>query len=314
MTGTDLGRADLNSIDRGSVGIGNASNGNASNGNAGNGSVGGTGVGGAVASSHRRTTPRLGRRLSRLSPVGLPLLSLLIIIAVWWLATIVFQIRPFFLPAPPDIVKSLFGMPDYLMQQTWVTLTETLMGFGLAILIGLLIAVALSASSLVQRATLPLLVAVNSIPKLALAPLLLLWMGFGQLPRVVMVVLISFFPIVVAAMAGLTSTPSDLNELARSLSASPWQLFVRFRFPWALPQVFIGLKVAVSLALVGAVVAEFQGNGQGLGYVIIASGSSADTPLAFAAIALLAAVSIGLFYLVVALERLLLPWAKEITA
>ena len=263
---------------------------------------------------HRAVGRRLGRNWSRVSPVGLPALSAAIVIAVWWLATIVFAIRPFFLPAPPDIIASFLTLPDYLLKETWVTLTDTLIGFSLAIVAGLLISVAISASSVVYRATMPLLVALNSVPKVALAPLLLLWMGFGQLPRVVMVLLISFFPIVVASTAGLTATPADLNELVRSLSASRWQQFIKVRFPWALPQIFIGLKVGISLALVGAVVAELSGSGKGLGFVILQSGTSADTPLAFAAIGLLAVVSISLFYLVVALERLLLPWAKEITA
>jgi NitT/TauT family transport system permease protein len=265
------------------------------------------------AAGRHKSAPRVRSSRSRVAGVVLPAASLLIVIAVWWLATIVFDIRTFFLPAPPDIVKSFLTLPDYLLEQAWVTLAETLMGFAIAAVGGMAIAVALSASSLVQRATLPLLVAVNSIPKLALAPLLLLWLGFGQFPRVVMVVLISFFPIVVAGMAGLATTPADLNELARSLSANKWQHFIKFRFPWAIPQIFVGLKVAVSLAVVGAVVAEFQGAGQGLGFVIVMSGTSADTPLAFAAIALLAAMSISLFYLVVAVERRLLPWATETT-
>jgi NitT/TauT family transport system permease protein len=253
------------------------------------------------------------RTRSRLASVGPPLLSLVIVIAVWWASTIVFHIRTFFLPAPPDIVESFLKLPDYLLKEAWVTLSETLMGFSIAAVGGMAIAVLFSASELVQRATLPLLVAVNSIPKLALAPLLLLWLGFGQFPRVVMVVLICFFPIVVAGMAGLTSTPADVNELAKSLSANRWQHFVKFRFPWALPQIFVGLKVAISLAIVGAVVAEFTGAGHGLGFVIVMSGTSADTPLAFAAISLLAVMSIGLFYLLVAVERRLLPWAKETT-
>jgi NitT/TauT family transport system permease protein len=266
-----------------------------------------------VADGETPTVVRAGRGRSRLSSVGLPLLSTAIVIAVWWSATIVFGIRTFFLPAPPDIVQSFLRLPDYLMEQAWITLQETLMGFAIAAAGGMVIAVMLSASIVVQRATLPLLVAVNSIPKLALAPLLLLWLGIGQVPRVVMVVLICFFPIVVSSVAGLTATPTDLNELARSLSASRWQHFIKFRFPWAMPQIFVGLKVGISLAVVGAVVAEFQGGGKGLGYVIVASGTSADTPLAFAAIALLAIMSIGLFYLVVAAERRLLPWATETT-
>jgi len=250
---------------------------------------------------------------SRLSTLGLPALGAGVVVALWWLATIVFQIQPFFLPAPPDIVRSFLAEPRFLLDQAGATLTETLIGFGIAIVTGLFIAVALTSSRILQRMTLPLLIGVNSIPKLALAPLLLLWMGYGQAPRVVMVVLISFFPIVVAAMTGLMSTPGELGELASSLSANRWQMLVKVRFPWALPQMFIGLKVGVSLAVIGAVVSEFSASNEGLGFVIIQSGLSANTAMAFAAITLLSLMSISLFYIVVAVERLLLPWSRETT-
>lgn len=250
---------------------------------------------------------------ARLPGLGLPLLGALTTLAVWWAATEVFDIRPFLLPAPPDIVTSFLGMPDYLLHQAWVTLRETLIGFGLAVVFGMLLASLLCTSRIIERATLPLLVSANAVPKLAIAPLLMVWLGFGTFPKVVMVVLVSFFPIVVATMSGLTATPVELGELAASLTASRWRTFVKIRVPWALPQIFIGLKVAVSLAMIGAVVAEFTGSDQGLGYVIVASGASADTPLAFAAIVLLAVMSVSLFYLVAAAQRLLLPWAREIT-
>jgi len=266
--------------------------------------------GGAVA-KHRGTRPAGPR--PRVSNVVLPIIGIVVVIALWWSATIVFNIRSFFLPKPPEVIDAFTKLPDYLLEQTWVTVVDAMLGFLLAIALGLLISVAISTSNTLYRAVMPLLVGLNSVPKVALAPLLLLWMGFGQAPRVVMTLMISFFPIVVAATAGLTNTPADLNELGRSLSASRWQQFIKVRLPWALPQIFIGLKVGITLAFVGAVVAELSGTGKGLGYVILASGQSADTALAFAAIALLAIVSIGLFYLLVALERLLLPWAKEIT-
>jgi NitT/TauT family transport system permease protein len=128
----------------------------------------------------------------------------------------------------------------------------------------------------------------------------------------VLVVLICVFPIVVATMAGLTSTPAELAELSRSLSASAWQTYLKIRLPWALPQVFTGLKVAVSLAVIGAVVAEISHPDGGLGAVIVLSGMSLDTPLAFAAIVLLALLSTALFYLVVGLERWLVPWSRAI--
>jgi NitT/TauT family transport system permease protein len=187
-------------------------------------------------------------------------------------------------------------------------------GFLIATVIGLPLAALLTSSRLVQRAFMPLMVAANAIPKVAVAPLLIVWLGFDQLPKVVMVIVICFFPILVSAMSGLSTTPADLAELARSMSASRWRTYVKIRVPWALPQIFTGLKVAITLSVIGAVVGELSGGDQGLGSVIAQSGASADTPTAFAAIALLAVLGIGLFYLVVLAEYLLLPWVRETSA
>ncbi|WP_221326899.1 ABC transporter permease [Actinoplanes sp. L3-i22] len=242
-----------------------------------------------------------------------PVLGTFGAVALWWGATAVFGIRPLFLPAPPDIVAAFRAQPAYLLREAGATLAVTVAGFALAVLAGLLVAVTLTASRTLERATLPVLVALNSVPKVAVAPLLVVWLGFGNQPKIVLVLLICVFPIVVATMAGLTSTPAELAELGRSLSAPGWQTYVKIRLPWALPQMFTGLKVAVSLAVIGAVVAEISQPGGGLGAVIVLSGMSFDTPLAFAAIVLLALLSTVLFYLVVALERLLVPWARAIS-
>ena len=126
-----------------------------------------------------------------------------------------------------------------------------------------------------------------------------------------MVVLICFFPIVISATTGLKSTPAEIVELSRSLSSSTMQEFVRFRFPWSLPYLFVGLKVAIMLAVIGAVVGEFVGATKGLGYVIVASGQTADTTLAFAAIVLLSVMSILLFYALVLIQRFVVPWSEE---
>jgi NitT/TauT family transport system permease protein len=136
-------------------------------------------------------------------------------------------------------------------------------------------------------------------------------MGFGAGPKIVMVFLICFFPIVISAAAGLASTPPELRELIRSLSASPLQTFVKVRFPASLPQVFVGLKVAISLAVIGAVIGEFVGASSGLGFVIQNAQGNANTSIAFASMVLLAAMSIVLFSALVALERLLVPWARH---
>ncbi|GAA3770376.1 hypothetical protein GCM10022403_002160 [Streptomyces coacervatus] len=195
-----------------------------------------------------------------------------------------------------------------MLRQTWQTFAETAVGFALAVAAGLATAVLLTASRTVERAVMPLLVAVNAVPKIAVAPLLVVWLGFGTAPKVFMVALLAWFPVVVATMAGPTPVPLELTELARSLTASRWQTYRKLRIPRALPQVFTGLRLGVTLAVVG----EFAGGDQGLGYVIVASGGNADTPRAFAAMALLSVMSVLLFYLVVLLERLL-PWAREVS-
>ena len=242
-----------------------------------------------------------------------PLVAAVAVLGLWWWAVDAFRVRPFFLPSPPDILAAYRREPEYLLDELGSTLTVTTAGFVIAAVAGIVIAIALTTWRAVEHALLPLLVALNAVPKVAVAPLLVVWLGFGAPPKIVLVVLISFFPIVLASAAGLTATPSELTELSRSLAASRWQTYAKVRLPWALPQIFVGLKVAVSLAVIGAVVAEIGNPDRGLGAVIVLSSASADTPLAFAAIALLALTSVTLFYTIALLERLLLPWARDIT-
>jgi NitT/TauT family transport system permease protein len=256
-----------------------------------------------------------GSRASRVwVNAALPILGAVITIAAWWSATAAFDIDPFYLPSPVDVIDSFMRTPQYLLQESWTTLQRVLIGFVIAVAAGLAIAVVLAASRTVERMAMPVLAAVNAIPKVALAPLLLVWMGFGDSPKIVMVVLLSFFPVIVSTMAGLTSTPADLRELARSLKASWWQTFVKVRLTWALPQVFVGLKVATPLAIIGAVIGEVVNPDHGLGSVIAGSGASNDTPLAFAALVLLAIMGVVLFYVVAGIERVLVPWARAIAA
>jgi NitT/TauT family transport system permease protein len=232
-------------------------------------------------------------------------------IALWWLAIVAFSIESFLLPTPGEVAAKFLEQPGYLLQQTWVSFLETILGFGLAIVAGVPIALLIVRSVILERLVYPLLLAVNAIPKIAIAPLLVVWWGFGQLPKVLMVLLVCFFPIVISTAQGMKSTPAELVELLRSLKASKAQEFFKLRLTYALPQVFTGLKVAISLAVIGSVIGEFAGATEGLGYVITSSGATADVALAFAAIALLSVMSIILFYGLVLLEHLLLPWAQE---
>ncbi|MEQ4299956.1 ABC transporter permease [Plantactinospora sp. B6F1] len=259
-------------------------------------------VRGPVAGRGRRV---LGRILPGLAAAGL--------VGCWWLASVLFSIDPFFLPSPPDIVRAFVAAPGYLLQETAATAAVTLAGFGLATAVGLVVAAVIATSRLVERAVLPILVALHSVPKIAIAPLLVVWLGFGPRPKIALVLAVAFFPIMLAAVAGLTSTPRELADLARSLSASRWQTFVKIRLPWALPQVLVGLKTGGTLAVIGAVVAELSSSSSGLGAVILTAGTTADTPRAFAAVTLLALLSSALFGGLVAVERLALRWAAETT-
>lgn len=243
--------------------------------------------------------------------IVLPALGLLAIIGIWWLATIVFGIEKFLVPSPADVVSSFRELPGYLLEQSLVTLGETVQGFLLAIVIGVPLALMIVRSKILERMFYPLLVAMNAVPKIAIAPILVVWFGFGPASKVLLVVLVCVFPIVISTASGMKSTPHELVELFRSLDSSRRQEYFKLRLLHALPQIFVGLKTAISLAVIGAVIAEFVGADAGLGFVIVQSGASADTSLAFAAMSLLAVMSIALFYGLAYLERKVLPWAEE---
>lgn len=250
-------------------------------------------------------------RRSRAWVVVLPLIGIVLLLGVWWLIKVLTGWNEFILPSPADVVVTVIEEWDILISNTWTTLWETIAGFLLAVVIGVPIGVALAYSWVVDRMFSPILFGVNAVPKIAVAPILVIWMGFGVLPKVVMVVLLCFFPIVLSMMAGLKSTPTELRELIRSLEATHVQAFLKVRLPSALPHLFVGLKLAISLAVIGAVIGEFVGATKGLGYLIVISGGTADTALAFSSLVLLAVISIVLFYGLSAIERWLIPWAEE---
>jgi NitT/TauT family transport system permease protein len=258
-----------------------------------------------------------GRPRDRRTPVRaalgwlLPAATLALLVVAWDVATRVFGWPIWLVPAPGDVWGALVDNRSLLPRHFRVTLVETLGGFALAIAVGVPLAVAIAYSRLLERTIYPVLLGLNAVPKIAIAPILVLWMGFGYGPKVVVTFLLCVFPIVISTATGLRSTPPELVELVRSLEASERQVFRRVRFPAALPHVFVGLKVAISLAVIGAVIGEFVGADAGLGHVIIASGSNVDTSLAFAAMVLLGVMSVALFYALVALERLLVPWARH---
>nr|WP_231127162.1 ABC transporter permease [Motilibacter aurantiacus] len=195
-----------------------------------------------------------------------------------------------------------------LLEHTWVTTQETIIGFVLATVIGVATAVLLVYSKTAEKALYPLILFAQVIPKIAIAPILVVWFGFGLTPKIVLAVLIAFFPVVVSGVAGLRSVDPELLELSATMGASRWKTFTKIRFPTSLPQLMSGLKVAVTLAVVGAVVGEFVGADRGLGYVLLLASGNLDAPLLFADLILMSAIGILLFVAIEALEGLLIPW------
>ena len=249
-----------------------------------------------------------------LTGMVLPLLGLLVAVGAWWLVTYLELINPVALPAPQDVWGAFADTTDLLLKHSLTTGRETVVGFLLSTVVGVAIGLSLAASRVVERMFSPLLVAINAVPKIVMAPLLVVTLGWGQKPILTMVFLLCFFPIVLSTATGLTTTPADLAELARSLDASRWQAFRKVRLPAALPQIFVGLKVAMPLAAIGAIIGEFQAGEGGLGYAILAYSGLGDTATAWAAIILVALISVVLYYALLLVERLLLPWVRETTS
>ncbi|MBI4637997.1 MAG: ABC transporter permease [Candidatus Rokubacteria bacterium] len=240
---------------------------------------------------------------------GPPVLTLVGVIVAWQLVVVGFKVPEYLLPTPSGIVAAMAAEWRYLAFHTWVTLYEILWGFALAAVIGIPLAMLIVYSPAFERSVYPLLVASQSIPKIAIAPLLIFWAGIGIFPKVLVAFAISFFPIVIDAVVGLRAVEPEMLHLARSMGAPERKVFLKIRFPNALPNIFAGLKVAVTLAVVGAIVGEFIQADQGLGYALQQATAVLNTKLGFAAIFILAGVGIALFVAVEAVERWLTPWS-----
>ena len=194
-------------------------------------------------------------------------------------------------------------------KHTLATLNTVVLGFFISIIISLPLAVFMTSSPVISSAIYPLLVLTQSIPKVALAPILVVMLGANELPRLVITFLVTFFPLVIAIAIGLMSVPDELTELGRSFKSSKLQQLYRIRLPYAVPFIFSGLKVAIALAVVGAVVGEFVNADKGLGYLIITATAFFKTPVAFGALILLSIMGIVLFQVVVIIERIFFPWS-----
>jgi NitT/TauT family transport system permease protein len=248
------------------------------------------------------------RWLERALPVGF----LLVVLVVWELVTQLTDAVPdYVLPPPSEIFDRIVTNFSLLADAAWVTLVEVVLGFVIGALIGVALALPIAYSRPVRNTLYPLIVASQAVPKVAIAPVLVVWLGLGMAPKLAVVALMVFFPVVVTAAQGFSSVDRNLLDLLRSVDASAWQVFRRVRFPHALPQIFSGLKIGITLAVVGAVVGEWVGASEGLGYLLLHANSQLDSTLLFAALFVLVAMGIVLFALVELAERVLAPWSDE---
>jgi NitT/TauT family transport system permease protein len=250
--------------------------------------------------------PSRSRRLARNSV--LPIVTTLAFLGLWEAGVRVLEVQAFVLPPPSAILEEFWTARDQILVHSIATLVAVVIGFGLAALLAVPLAFAIVLWRPFERAVYPILVASQTVPKIAIIPLLVVWFGFGQLPKLILALLISFFPIVIDTTVGLRSVPTASIDLIRSMSGSRWDVFRYVRIPASLPYMFSGLKIGVTLAVVGAVVGEFVGSTEGLGVMIVRASGVLNTRLVFAGIIALSVLGVVLFYAVVALERMFVSW------
>ncbi len=232
------------------------------------------------------------------------------LLVAWQLAVSLFNLREYILPSPLAVVHALGGTEIPWVRHLWITTIEIIGAFLLAAVVGVLLGVAIAWSSVLANALVPFLVFVNTLPKVAVAPLFLLWLGYGVIPNMLIGALIGFFPVVINTAVGLTQVDEELLDLGRVFSAPKWKVFVKIRIPNAYPYILSALKVTATAAVVGAIVGEFVASQQGLGYVIITTQSSMNTPVAFAALVWISLVGLAVYGLVVLAARWIAPWAE----
>lgn len=248
------------------------------------------------------------RFYDRLDRYGYPLGMLIAVIALWELSVRVFQIPSYLLPAPSAIAQTFINDWRVIYLNVGPTLVSILGGFILAVVIGVPLATLIVFSRLAERVLYPPMVAAQAIPKVAVAPLFIVWMGYGVTPKIWIAFLIAFFPIVIDTVIGLRSVQPEMLQLGRSMGGGTLRVFMKLRIPNALPNIFGGLKVAITLAVVGAITGEFVGAQAGLGYLLTSASGQMDTTLVFAVLVTISVIATVLFMIIEALEKLVIPW------
>jgi NitT/TauT family transport system permease protein len=263
---------------------------------------------GDVAGVARSWRADARRSVSDILPtVGLALA----VVAVWELAVQLFKVPVFVIPAPSGIVVALIESRAALAAASKATAVEVLFGFVLAAVVGIAVALVIVRFERFGKALYPLVVLFQTVPKVALAPIFILWFGYGLAPKILLIVVIAFFPVAIDMLAGLQSVEPSFVSLMRSVGASKSKILLRVRIPHSLPHLMAGLKVAITFSVIGAIVGEFAGANQGLGYVIQFASTQLDTPLIFAALIAISVLGLAFYYIVEFAERVLVPWAPK---
>jgi NitT/TauT family transport system permease protein len=252
--------------------------------------------------------------VERFANAAAPTLAIIAVVLIWAVVVRVFQIPDYLLPAPQEVAFRIVKEWAVLWKHGVYTLMSVLTGFAAGVAVGVPLAFAIVLSRSIERVAMPFLVMSQTIPKVAIAPILVVWLGFGILPKIAIVFLITFFPIVVSTVVGLKSVETDMIDLVRSMGARTVKIMLRVRGPSALPQMFAGFKIAICLSVVGAIVGEFVGSDRGLGFLLLTSTGTLDGPLVWSALIVLIAMGVGLFAILSKVERLTIPWHVSVRA
>lgn len=262
-----------------------------------------------------RGLPPTGQRVNAaLSAAGRYTITTTLALAaliVWQAVSFFGDVQPWLLPSPWEVLEALRDDADLISRHAWVTAQEALIGFAAAVAVGFVLAVGISQSRVAERALYPYVIASQAIPVIAIAPVLVVWFGFGLLPKVLVIILITFFPVTINTVDGLRQVDPEMLTLMRTIGASRWQVFRMVRLPSALPLFFAGVKIAAAVSVIGAILGEWVGASEGLGYLITRSSAQFLTARVFASIFVLSAMGLLLFFIVTRIERVSTPWAHR---
>lgn len=251
------------------------------------------------------------RWLIRLAQDSLPVWVFIALIAAWWAAVAILKVPSFLLPPPQDVLPRIWEGRQSLFNHSMITIQEIILGFGLSVVTAIPLGLLIALSPIAKRMLYPLLVFIQLVPKIAIAPLFVVWMGFGLTSKVMLTLLLTFFPLLLASIAGFQILDQRLLYLTRSMGATTWQTFRYLRFPAALPVIFGGLKTSATIAATAAIVAEFVGSNNGLGYILLQGTANLDTTLVFAVLFLLTIIGLALNTIVEVVEYVMTPWQRS---